>query len=711
MRPRAVMASLVLAVASAFTTPPPVVPVLAPAPISGSADIATASTPAPALGSASASTSASGLGPAEILTAPAPRSAAGCDPIAGAQCLLPFPNDWFTVNARTGTGLRVALSADAMPRNAAGTPVDPARWNTADGFSPGSMLLAQVPGLDLVRTGAAPVTDIGWSLRRDAPIVIVDTTTGERWPYWAELDAGAADPARRALIVRPARNFSEGHRYAVALRGLKDAAGRDIPATETFTRLLGAELPPDDPLAGRQRALHRTLEDLARAGVDARGINLAWDFTVAGQQGIAGPVLSMRDQALRALKGGSPRFTVDSVTDLTPERDPDIAREIAGEITVPNYLDKPGGPPGSSLNRGADGLPRPLGDGDTLKARYQCVIPRSAFSRPARLALYGHGLLGKATEVRARDVRAMAGQQGFAFCATKWIGMSDEDVQNVTGAFQDISRFGTVTDRLQQSLLNAVLLGRAMISRDGFASDKAFKDQRGGPLIDWRAGLAYDGNSQGAVVGGALVAVSPDVRNAVLGVAGMNYSTLLDRSVDLQPLRRIMDSAYPDALTRQICLALVQMLWDRAETSGYAQHLTDNPLPGSPRHRVLLHVAFGDHQIPTVTAEVEARTVGARIHQPAVAAGRDRDVTPYWGIRALPARPYAGSALVVWDSGTPAPPVTNTPPLGAPYGRDPHQDPRNDPEARVQKAHFLREGVVIDVCGDAPCVSDPAGRS
>ncbi|MFJ2029902.1 hypothetical protein [Streptosporangium sp. NPDC087985] len=646
--------------------------------------------------------------PASTIPALVPPAGGGCDPIAGTECLLPFPNNWFTTGARTRTGLRVNLAAEAMPRNAAGTPIDPAQWNAADGFSPGSALLAHVPGLDLARTGAAPVTDVGWSLRRDAPIVIVDTRTGERWPYWAELDAGVADPARQALIIRPARNFREGHRYAVALRGLRNAAGEDLTAPETFTRLLGDDLPAGDPLAGRQRALHRTLDDLARAGVDPGGLHLAWDFTVASDQGIAGPVLAMRDQELRALKGRSPKFTVTSVTDLTAEQDPWIAREVTGEILVPNYLDRPGGPPGSNLNRGPDGLPRPLGD--TAKAQYQCEIPRSAFTRPARPSLYGHGLLGKATEVRAGNVRAMAGEHNFVFCATRWIGMSDEDVQHVAGVFGDLSRFGTVTDRLQQSLLNFVLLGRTMITRDGFTGHAAFQDGRSRPLIDWRASLAYDGNSQGAIAGGALVAVSPDVRNAVLGVPGMNYGTLLNRSVDFQPFQQLMDRAYPDRLTQQVCFGLLQMLWDRAETDGYAQHLADDPLPGSPYHRVLLHVAFGDHQVSTVTAEVEARTIGARIHQPAVAAGRSPDLAPYWGIRPMPRRPYAGSAMVVWDSGTPAPPVTNIPPLGPQYGRDPHEDPRNDPRARVQKAHFLRDGLVVDVCGDAPCTTDPGAR-
>jgi hypothetical protein len=75
---------------------------------------------------------------------------------------------------------------------------------------------------------------------------------------------------------------------------------------------------------------------------------------------------------------------------------------------------------------------------------------------------------------------------------------------------------------------------------------------------------------------------------------------------------------------------------------------------------VLLHEAFGDHQVANVTTEVEARTIGA--HLP---AARSRpahsDVNPYYGIPRSRAIPFDGSAIVVWDSGTPTPPTTNTP--------------------------------------------------
>ena len=630
---------------------------------------------------------------------PAPASSAGtgdgCDPIDPAACLLPVPSDWYTVaDGGTATGRRVHLKTTI--KNALGVPVSPGEWNRADGFSPGSPLLLRVPGVDLTRTGAAPITDIGSSLRADAPIVIVDTATGERWPYWAELDANA--PAdRKALIVRPAKNFREGHHYAVAFRNLRDASGNPIPPNAAFAKILGPDLPSGDPLAQRQRDERKVLAALKAHGVGRDGLYLAWDFTVASRQSLAGPILHMRDEALRKLGDRSPSFFVTQVTDDVDER---IAREVKGIVWAPSYLDQYGGLPGSSLHRGRDGQPEQL-PGNSQAVPFQCEIPRSAFDAPARPALYGHGLLGGEDEVDAGNVKSMAAEHGFVFCATRWIGMSEEDVPNVITALADLTRFRTVADRLQQSLLDFTFLGRAMTR--GFAGNKAFQDGAGRSLIDTKAQLTYDGNSQGGIMGGALTAVSPDIRRAVLGVPAMNYSTLLNRSADFPQYAQVLDLFYPDKLDQQIGIALIQMLWDRGEADGYAWHMTDDPLPNTPKHRVLMHVAFGDHQVAPVAAEVEARTIGARIHAPTVLPGRNPDKAPYWGIPTFGSS-YDGSAMVVWDSGSPAPPLTNTPPT---QGRDPHSDPRNNPDARRQKAVFLKTGTVVDVCGGGPCVITP----
>lgn len=94
-----------------------------------------------------------------------------CEVLGQARCLLPFPSDRFTVaDEATDTGRRVRLVAASMPANVSGVHVDPTELNRNDGFSPATAILAHVPGVDLARSGAAPITDIGRSLDDDAPI-------------------------------------------------------------------------------------------------------------------------------------------------------------------------------------------------------------------------------------------------------------------------------------------------------------------------------------------------------------------------------------------------------------------------------------------------------------------------------------------------------------------------------------------------------------
>jgi hypothetical protein len=200
-----------------------------------------------------------------------------------------------------------------------------------------------------------------------------------------------------------------------------------------------------------------------------------------------------------------------------------------------------------------------------------------------------------------------------------------------------------------------------------------------------------------------VIAISQDIRRGVLGVPGMNYSLLLTRSTDFTAYAGLLYPSYPNEFQRPLGLALIQMRWDRSDPNGYAHYMTTDPLPNTPPHAVLLHQAFGDHRVANIATEVEARTIGASIHQPAIAAGRNPDVVPYYGIPAIPTDPFDGSALIVWDSGAATPPITNTPPS---MGDDPHSDPRNAPVARQQKSDFLRsDGAVVDVCSGAPCVA------
>jgi hypothetical protein len=665
------------------------------------------------------------LAAAPAATAATP--AADCQPFAE-PCLLPFPNDLFTkLDSTSATGVRVDLPQAAMPTNTNGVQIDVAPYDRSDGFSPGSSIIARVPGLDnqaaFNQTDPVRLTDMSQTYAPDAPILVLDAATGNRALIWAELDSNASDPQHTTLLIHPGENLAEGHRYIVALRNLKDADGQPLDAPSWFVRLRDElPLPPSErDQRERYRSIFRSLKD---AGIKRKTLYEAWDFTVASSRSLTSPMLSIRNDAFGQLgdanlsdlevQGNAPQFQVTSVQDFTPDQNPRLLREVLGTFTVPCYLTTSscaigGGFQYSSADPDATPTQQP---GNVGTAQFDCIIPRAAQGAPARASLYGHGLLGSRTEVHAGNVQAMAAEHDFVFCATDWWGLASPDTQFDVSALQDLNRFPAITDRLQQGVLNTLLLGRLMANPDGFASAAAFQ-QDGSPLFD-TSHLYYDGNSQGGIMGGITTAVAPDYTRAVLGVTGMDYGgILLQRSSDFTPFATFLyglapGGGYTDSSIHPLVLDLMQQLWDRGEADAYAAHMTSDPLPDTPAHDVLMHIAYGDHQVSQYAAAVEARTIGAQAHEPALdLPARSQDENLFYGIPAIQSYPFDGSAIVIWDDGpglVPPPPLTNTPPT---VGRDPHGDVRATVAARAQKSAFLdANGSVIDVCAAQPCHTD-----
>lgn len=618
---------------------------------------------------------------------------AQCDPLVPEHCLLPFPNDYFTVADRgTRTGRRIHFVAGALPKNTSGTPMEAAELNRNDGFSPGAAVLLWMPGVDLGLSGTATLTDIASSLDPESPVVVVDTRNGRRWPVWVEVDMNSA-PENRALIIRPATNFLEGHRYVVAVRRLVDGTGTAFSASPAFAAYRDGTCTTDATFESRRERMEKIFRTLRRAGVPRSDLQVAWDFTVASSRTLAGRLLRIRDDAFQWLGSRAPTFAVTSVQENPAA---EFRRRIRGTFEVPLYLSGGGGP-GERFVLDAAGLPQR--QPGTIVATFTCNLPQNVPGGPARMSLYGHGLLGDQGEVNGSLVRRMSATYNVAYCATDWIGMAEEDIGNAVTILQDLSRFATLADRLQQGFLNFLFLGRLMKHPDGFASDPAFQVD-GAPALNTDE-LYFDGNSQGAIVGGALCAVARDFRRCVLGEAGMNYSTLLHRSVDFDVYKIFLDMAYPDTFTQLLALNLIQMMWDRGETNGYAQHLTRAPYPRTPRHTVLLLGAVGDHQVSEFALQVEARTMGAAGHVPLVGPGREFGGEHGFGITPIPRYPWPKSAYFLWDTGAELSPLENVPPR---IGHDPHDDTPKIPAVQALKDAFWHpDGLVEDVCAGAPC--------
>ncbi|MDX1497766.1 MAG: hypothetical protein R3352_09435, partial [Salinisphaeraceae bacterium] len=280
----------------------------------------------------------------------------GCDYLDPAHCLYPFPNDFYTrEDAGTVTGKRINLNILAMPRNTAGKPIDPTEWNRNDGYSPGQMIMAYVPGLDHERTGAVRLADVSDSLQPGTPVQVFEVgEDGSLTPHliWSEMDSNANVLARlddiggpevverpnggkSALLIRPATNFNPGKRYIVALSNMLDSDGNPISAPDGF-RVFRDNVPSQIPtIEGRRGHMEDILGKLTSAGVERDDLYLAWDFTVISNESLTGRLMHMRDDAFAALGDAAPAFTIDTVTE---NPNGNIARRIEGTFTVPSYV-------------------------------------------------------------------------------------------------------------------------------------------------------------------------------------------------------------------------------------------------------------------------------------------------------------------------------------------------------------------------------------
>ncbi len=666
-------------------------------------------------------------------------------------CLGTFPNDHFTKrDPSSTTGVRLNLAADSTPANNKGVHVGVEELNRSDGFSPGPLISVRIPGLDnqvaFNQSGLVGEGDMSRTYAADQPAVLIDAETGKRQLIWAELDSTSTEDRYRNLIIRVGKNLVNGKRYVVALRGLEDASGKAIEAPAGFRMYRDGRRTSNKTVEGRRGHFEQIFKELGKAGIKRGSLYLAWDFTVASTENLTGRMLSMRDRAFAGLgdedlTDGSiagtqaPSFTVDP--DLTPSGEENV-RTVKGTYQVPCFLNQPGCPPGSIFN--LDENQRPIRTpGNMMTARFVCNVPSSAVKdeggtlkvdHKVRPSLYGHGLFGSVSELNSRNIRQLGDENGVMVCGTDWSGMANEDVAtSAMPALFDLTKFPVLPDRLQQGFLNFLFLGRLMIHPDGFASDPAFKFD-GESVID-TSDLFYYGNSQGGIAGGALTAVATDFTRSVLYVPGINYSTLLTRSVDFDMYKAILYPVYQNELDRPLIFALMQTMWDRGEPNGYANHMTDDPLPGTPAHKVLIEMAYGDHQVANVATEVEARTIGAPLRLPVVDGDRLTEgmVNPWYGHETLGDLAGAaanGNGFFAWDigpkrmEGSPArlfgtdpAPIGNLPPRTSDsdgdgsdgYGIDPHDTViRNSPLIRKQIADFLRtDGKITNPCGASPC--------
>ncbi len=640
-----------------------------------------------------------------------------CDITQAQYCLFPFPNNFFTrEDAATPTGKRVNFSPLGMPVNQMNVAIDVEEINRSDGFSIGALMLAFVDDIDLDATGAASIVDMAASMDADAPIQLIDAETGERQLIWAELDQNPEEGEPQALMLHAGKALQNGRRYIVVLQNLVDSSGDVIEPGAAFTVFREA-IPSEVPeLEARREHFESLFSSLSDVGIERNELYLTWDFTTVSTENTTNRVLHMRDTSLAGLSGAAPAVTINSVVDRTADEGESIGRVIEGTINVPNFLDTATAGPGSRLNFGSDdpdALPEQFEGDGTVDVPFVCNISQAAFDDAAdgdtdsRAVIVGHGFLGD----RFTGLGFGAQITNAIFCSMDFWGMSNQDVSTITVILRDLSNFPTMPDRLQQAFLNKIFLSEAIVNEGGFQVLPEFQDDSGNALFT--SGIVqYNGVSMGSVYGGTLTALSPHFDYSVLDLAGMNWGLIIPRSNIWDTFALLYKPSYPDSVMQPLGLALVQTMWDRADSNGYANHITRNPLLGSKLSRVLINAPIGDQILTETAAELMQRSLEVKRHNPSIVEGRHIAVEPYLDIAPITTYPHEGHAVMHWDSGpfplngrdgTPLQRLDNLP---RDLGYDTHGMPMGQTRAWEQKAVFWRTGEVVNICGAQACFGD-----
>ncbi|TVQ90586.1 MAG: hypothetical protein EA397_12200 [Deltaproteobacteria bacterium] len=611
-----------------------------------------------------------------------------CDAFDESLCALPWPSDYQAVpDASTETGWQVRLIEQNLPINVDGIGVRTDFFNERDGFSIGTPALASFGPVDLERLpGHATIERY---LQGDVESILLDVRTGERLAHWVELDAHAADPEDRLLILWPAKALDFGGHYLVAYRNLRDPEGADIAPSTAFAAIRDNIPSSRDEIEGRRRHYEQVIfPALEEQGFARDDLTLAWDFHTSSRTSSLGRMEQIRDDALEwAGPSGPPYEVIDTEEFDCDDPDQHTFRMIRGRFTVPNYTDAVG--INSVLNRDEQG--RPFAEGERrppFLVRVPCSLKNDP--EPAFVLQYGHGLLGTEREARAGWIGRFLNENRMLLFASPWTGMATEDSGAIALMIvQDIGRFAIVPERSMQGFVEKTLAAR--MAMGGLASDELLTID-GTPLIQPGVSqLGYYGISQGGILGGAYMGLSPDIERGVLSVAGAPYPLLLPRSTNFGPFFQILQTMYEAEIEQMFLIhALFIHLWDVGESVGWSHDLLDPP-EGIPQKRLLLQAGMADAQVAIEGSRYQARSVQAAMVAPVV--------NEIYGLPILEGD-LNRTTYVEYDYGIPAVPDTNLPPEN---DNPAHECVRRTPAAQQQVVHFLRTGEVRNFC-EGPCV-------
>ena len=621
-----------------------------------------------------------------------------CNPLGGEGCMLPWPSaTYMKTDASSATGFRVDLPVEAMPTNEDGVVVEPGPINRYDGFTmSGAMLVAFPTGVS--SAGLPSFKNPDESLAQNSPIVLVDIATGERAPFFAEIDQNTAEVAKRDLIIRPLKRLKPSTRYVVAIRKtVKAADGTELVSPPGFAALIAGK-DFGHPRFGEIKKRWPMIESgLASIGVDKSDLVLAWDFVTASDEFMRSDLTTMRNEALPAIgtNGANVRFTVTA----TEPNVPTTYKRYLGTYESPDFLTA-GETDASILRRGADGKPVMQG---MRNARFAAIIPScvtdGTHTLPRPTVIFGHGLFGSAKEYLSDDfVGDLANDHCLVIIAGDFIGLTSRQLQLAPLAVNDMNRGTQISEKLAQSVIDFISLEN--VTRGPMATAPEFK-VNGQSVIDPNQTF-YIGGSLGGIMGNTFMAYDPNIKKGVLAVPGGVWSMLLERSAAWFALLGAAQGSYRDPAVYQLVVAFLGFAMEPYDPITTAAHVIKEPMfAAQPPKDILMWYSLGDCLVTNISTEMIAREMGIKVLAPSVKSP--------WGLAPV-AGPLASGVTIYDEHPTPFPPDTNQPPS---EDNGTHSGVNRNPAALRQVEQFLLQNQVVNECKSGvdvvPCNCNPDG--
>ena len=286
------------------------------------------------------------------------------------------------------------------------------------------------------------------------------------------------------------------------------------------------------------------------------------------RQSLTNGMLAIRNNAFGQLgdtnladsvdSGHAPAFTVTDTKALVSSTGAALT-QVDGTVQVPCYLVTcgPSTQPGFHYSSSKpDVLPTQI-PGNVATATFECIVPSSATApTPARISLYGHGLLGSEKEVQAGPARVDGDRAQHGLLRDGLHGPGRTATRATTPQPWRTStcsrRSSTACNRGCSTCCSWDV---CCCTRVGWPPSAFRSDGR--PVID-TSHLYYDGNSQGGILGGMTDRVAPDfarrarrVRHELLHPAGSAAPTSrCSPGSCTPPIRTVPDPLFIDSCSR-----------------------------------------------------------------------------------------------------------------------------------------------------------------